>query len=123
MITRILSSLFLRGSRGNDGFWDYLGKRSANRSRLELEKIRNDGTQKLLPLLGPGATLIEGGADWHREIRTPAALSPAVVFAGVIADPPIPPTPAGHLQSELEPARREEAASEVQQIEGHDKLN
>jgi hypothetical protein len=73
VITKILMGLFLRGKTGKDGIWDYLGKRSADRSRVELEKARNDGTQKLLPLLEPGTVLTEGGPDWKRS-RLPSCL-------------------------------------------------
>jgi hypothetical protein len=54
-----------------DDMWNYLGKRAANKSRVRLEKARNDGT--LIPLLQPGTVLTEGGPDWHREIRLPEA--------------------------------------------------
>ena len=104
MITKILASLFLRGKPGKDGIWDYLGKRSADRSRVDLEKARNDGTQKLIPMLKPGTVLTEGGPDWHREIRIPEALSPTILLADVIPEPPNLPLPA----AELEPAPRRE---------------
>ena len=68
---------YLRSAIADD-IWDYLGKRSAVKSRVQLEKARNDGTQKLISLLGPGMVLTEGGHDWHREIRVPEALPPAM---------------------------------------------
>jgi hypothetical protein len=65
-IIEILASLF-RGKPGKNGMWDFLGKRSADKSRVELEKARNEGTQKLIPLLKPGMVLIEDGPDWFAE--------------------------------------------------------
>jgi len=65
-IVEILVGLF-RGRTGKDGIWDFLGKRSADKRLVELEKVRNDGTQKLIPLLEPGMVLIEGGPDWFRR--------------------------------------------------------
>jgi hypothetical protein len=103
-IKEILVGLFLRGKPGKDGIWDYLGKRSADRSRVELEKVRNDGTQKLLPLLKPGMVLTEGGPDWYREIRMPETLPPAMLLTTVMPQPSAPPLPA----AELDPAPRNE---------------
>jgi hypothetical protein len=88
-----------------DDIWNYLGKRSAVKSRVQLEKARNDGTQKLITLLQPGMVLTEGGPDWHREIRVPEAPPP------VMPQPPTPPLPADELEpparNETDPARRQ----------------
>jgi len=102
-IIEILAGLF-RGKPGRDGMWDFLGKRSADKGRVELEKARNDGTQKLIALLQPGMVLIEGGSDYFREIRMPEAPPPGTLLNTVISRPPIPPLPA----DELAPAPRKE---------------
>jgi hypothetical protein len=111
-IKEILVGLFLRGKPGKDGIWDYLGKRSADKNRVDLEKVRNDGTQKLVPLLKPGMVVTEGGPDWHREIRMPEALPSAMLLTAVMSQPPTPPLPADELdsapQNELEPATQNE---------------
>ena len=52
-----------------DGIWDFLGKRTAAKYRVELEKERNEGTQRAIQLLTPGMVLREGGPDWTREIQ------------------------------------------------------
>lgn len=107
-IKEILVGLFLRGKPGKDGIWDYLGNRSADKSRVELEKVRNDGTQKLIPLLKPGMVLTEGGPGWHREIRIPEALPSAMLLTAVMPQPTAPPLPVGEVdpapRDELEPA-------------------
>ncbi len=104
----ILAGLF-RGRSGKDGIWDFLGKRSADKSRVELERARNDGTRELIPLLKPGTVVIEGGPDWFREIRVPEELLPGMLLTTVTS----PPLPADELEparrNELEPARRNEA--------------
>jgi hypothetical protein len=101
-IIPILTSLF-RGRPGKDGMWDFAGKRSTARARVELERVRNEGTQKLVRLLPPGAVVTEGGPDWFREIRMPETFPPGTV----IPWPPVPPLPADELESlprnELEP--------------------
>lgn len=98
---------YLRSAIADD-IWDYLGKRSAARNRVQLEKVRNDATQKLIPLLRPGMVLAEGGPDWHREIRVPEALPPTTHLTDVTPQP----LPADELQpaprSELEPPARNE---------------
>ena len=111
-IKEFLVGLFLRGKPGKDGIWDYLGKRSADKSRVEQEKVHNEGTQKLIPLLKPGMVLTEGGPDWYREIRMPEALPPAMLLTTVMPQPPAPPLPADELdpapRNELDPAPRNE---------------
>ena len=66
---------YLRSAIADD-IWDYLGKRSAYKSRVQLEQARNDGIRELIPLLKPGMVLTEGGPDWHREIRVPEPQPP-----------------------------------------------
>jgi len=117
-----LVGLFLRGKPGKDGIWDYLGKRSADKSRVELEKVRNAGTQKLIPLLEPGMVVTEGGPDWYREIRMPEALPSAMLLTTVMSQPPTPPLPADELepatQNELEPPPRNETCLGRRQAQG-----
>jgi hypothetical protein len=81
-IKDILVGLF-RGKSGKDGIWDFLGKRAAGKSRVELELIRNEGTQKLIPLLKPGMVVIERGRDWTREIRMPDAVQSGMRITAV----------------------------------------
>ena len=102
-IIEVLAGLF-RGKPGKDGMWDFLGKRSADKNRVELEKARNDGTQKLVPLLKPGMVLTEGGSDWFREIRMPEALPPVEPLNTLTSRPPVPPLPGP--RHELEAAAR-----------------
>ena len=120
-IVEILAGLF-RGRPGKDGIWDFLGKRSADKSRVELERAHNDGTRELIPLLKPGMVLIEGGPDWFREIRVPEALPPGMLLTTVTSPPEIPPLPADELESasrnELEPAPRNEADPALRQAQG-----
>jgi hypothetical protein len=97
-VLEILAGLFHR-KPGRDGVWDFLSKRSADKGRVELEKMRSDATQKLIPLLRPGTVLVEGGPDWFREIRVPEAIPPGPLHG--IPQPPIPlPSP----PDEVEPA-------------------
>jgi hypothetical protein len=107
-IKEILVGLFFRGKSDKDGIWDFLGKRSADKCRVDLEKARNEGTQKLIPLLGPGVVLVEGGPDWFREIHMPEVLPAGVLFSAVPSPPTIPPLSADELeqaaQNELEQA-------------------
>lgn len=77
-VKAIMMSLF-RGQSGRDGVWDFLGKRAEGKSRLELERARNEGTQQAIPILPHGAVLREGGQGWVREIWMPGA---AVILAG-----------------------------------------
>ena len=107
-IVELLAGLF-RGKPGKDGMWDFLGKRSADKSRIEMEKARNDGTRDLIPLLKPGMVLIEGGADWFREIRMPEALKPGIPPNAVTIRPPVPPVP--KPRNELEAAPQNELGS------------
>jgi hypothetical protein len=111
VIKEILLGLF-RGKSGKDGIWDFLGKRSADKRQVEIEKIRSDGTQKLIPLLQPGMVLSEGGPDWFREIRTPEALPPGMLLTTVTYPADTPSLPADELEpaarNELEPAARNE---------------
>jgi len=98
-----LAGMF-RNAPGKDGLWDFLGKRSADKSRVELEKARSDATEKLIPLLKPGTTLIEGGPDWHREIRVPEEFAPGIVPGSVTSQPPLPlPPPLGELEAAPRP--------------------
>jgi hypothetical protein len=114
-IMETLAGLFRRRS-GKDGIWDYLGKRSADKSRVELEKVRNDGTQRLIPLLKPGMVLIEGGSDWFREIRSPDELPSGMLFTSFASSPVVPPLPVAEPESasrsELEPAPQIQAGQE-----------
>jgi hypothetical protein len=101
-IVEILAGL-VHGKSGRDGVWDFLGKRSADKARLELERTRNDGTQKVIPLLPPGTVLIEGGPDWFREIRIPEALPPGTPLNAITSRSPIPPLPAPRNELEAAP--------------------
>jgi hypothetical protein len=84
----ILMGLF-RARSGKDGIWDFLGKRAAHKSRVELEKARNEGTQKLIPLLGPGMVVREGGGGWMREISVPGTGTAEVVITTTMSSPAI----------------------------------
>jgi hypothetical protein len=115
-IVEILAGLF-RGRSGKDGIWDFLGKRSADKNRVELQRAHNDGTRELIPLLKPGTVVIEGGPDWFREIRVPEELPPGMLLT-TVTSPPLPadeldPAPRNELEpalrNELEPAPRNEA--------------
>jgi len=111
-IKEILLGLF-HGKSGKDGIWDFLGKRSADKSRVELERVRNDGTQKLIPLLKPGMVLTEGGPDWFREIRAPEPRPPGMLLTTVTYPAETPLLPADELETttgnELEAAAGNEA--------------
>lgn len=86
-IKAILMALF-GASTGKDGMWDFLGKRGADKSRIEREKQWHEGTLLLIKALKPGMVLRESGPDWTREIIMPgAALSGVLVTA-------VDPTPA-----------------------------
>jgi hypothetical protein len=102
-IKGILVGLGLFGPRpGRDGPWDYLSKRSAHKHDVELERVRNDGTQKAIQLLQPGMTLREGGMGWSREVTRPAA-EPSVLFTTVASPlPPDVPPPAVASAPELQ---------------------
>jgi hypothetical protein len=102
-IIPILTGLF-RGRPGKDGIWDFAGKRSTARARVELERVRNEGTQKLVRSLPPGAVVIEGGPDWFREIRMPEALPPGAPLNTLASQPPVPPLPVP--RNELEATAR-----------------
>jgi hypothetical protein len=78
-IKGILMGLFHLNS-GKDGIWDFLGKRSADKFRVELEKERDEGTQRAIQLLRPGMVLREGGPDWFREISMPGTLPAGMLF-------------------------------------------
>jgi hypothetical protein len=112
-IIQILTGL-LRGKPGRDGVWDFFGKRSAHKGRVELEKVRNEGTQKLVSSLPPGAVLIEGGRGWFREIHMPETFPPWTPLSTVAARPRVPPLPA----DELETSSRNELAPPLQQRSG-----
>jgi hypothetical protein len=91
-IKEILMGLF-GGKSGRDGMWDFLSKRAAGKSRVELEEVRNKGTNEAIRALRSGGVLREGGPDWSREIRTPDAPSPSTVIS-VAAIPPAITAPA-----------------------------
>lgn len=101
-VVEIFACMLLRRKPEYGSIWDYLGKRSADKSRVELEKTRNDGTQRLVSLLKPGMVLTEGGPDWHREIRMPGVTSPATLLTTVTPEPPAPPPVADELQPALQ---------------------
>jgi hypothetical protein len=105
----MLMSLF-HGKPGRDGVWDFLGKRAVSKSRIELEKIRNKGTQEAIRALRPGGLLREGGSEWSREIRMPDAPPPPTAIS-VAA---IPPTIRPPADPQLDPpaGQRDEAAGE-----------
>jgi hypothetical protein len=109
-----LAGLFRRRP-GKDGIWDFLGKRSADKCRLELEKARNDGTQKLIPLLKPGMVLIEGGPDWFREIRNSNEIPSSMLLTGLTPPPAVQRFPVAKpksaSRSELESAPQTQAGS------------
>jgi hypothetical protein len=113
-IIQILTAL-LHGKPGKDGMWDFAGKRSTVKARVELERVRNEGTQRLVHSLPPGAVLIEGGPGWFREIHMPETVPPCTPFSTSAAPrPPIPPLPA----DELEPLSRNELVPPAQQRQG-----
>lgn len=92
-VKEILISLFC-GKSGRDGIWDFLGKRAAGKSRVELEEVRNKGTQEAIRALRPGGLLREGGPDWSREIRMPDAPPTTVISVSGISPgirPPVIP--------------------------------
>jgi hypothetical protein len=112
-IIQILTGL-LHGKSGKDGMWDFAGKRSTVRARVELERVRNEGTQKLIRSLPPGTVVIEGGPGWSREIRMPETLPPGTSLGTATPCPPIPPLPADELalpRNELEPPRQQRRGS------------
>jgi len=62
-------SRFARTSRGQKGLWHFLSVRAQGKSRVELEKVRNEGTMGAIDHLPGGALLRETGPDgWTREI-------------------------------------------------------
>jgi hypothetical protein len=69
-------------SRDHKGLWHFLSVRSRGKSRVELEKVRNEGTKDAIDHLPRGGVLRESGPDgWTREIWIPDAhqIGPFVV--------------------------------------------
>ena len=96
-VKEILMSMS-HGKSGRDGIWDFFGKRASGRRRVELEEVRNKGTQEAIRALGPGGMLREGGPDWSREIRIPDAPPQTVIsVAG------LPPEIRRRVVPQLEP--------------------
>ena len=89
IIKGILMALF-RMNPSKDGIWDYLGKRTEAKSRIELERVRNKGTLEAIQSLMPGMVLREGGSSWAREIHAPGA-APSVLFTTSVPALPIAP--------------------------------
>lgn len=94
-----------------DGIWDFLGKRNAAKYGVELEKERNEGTQRAIQMLQPGMVLREGGPDWSREISMPGRLPSGMLFTTVTPSfttvtPPsaVPPLASPELESPPQPA-------------------
>jgi hypothetical protein len=104
-IKEILMGLFCPRS-GKDGIWDFLGKRTAAKYRVELEKERDEGTQRAIELLKPGMVLREGGPDWTREISMSGTFPSGMLFTTVTPSftTVTPPSTVPSLApSELEP--------------------
>ena len=106
---------------GKDGIWDFLGKRTAAKHRVELEKERNEGTQRAIQLLTPGMVLREGGPDWTREISMQGTLPSGMLFTTVrppftTVTPPstVPPLASSELESppQLAPGQADESIDE-----------
>src|SRR2546430_15295324 len=63
------------------GLWNYLASKARDKSKIELEKTRTEGTKQLLDHLPYGAVLREGTADCWREIQMPdAPQSPLLII-------------------------------------------
>src|ERR1700733_8344943 len=58
------------------GMWGYLTSRDQHKSRIELERVRIEGTKDLIQHLPNGAVYREGTASGWREIQIPAASQP-----------------------------------------------
>src|SRR5579872_2721290 len=58
------------------GMWGYLTSRDQNKSRIELERVRIEGTKGLIDHLPNGAVYREGTPSGWREIQMPAASPP-----------------------------------------------
>jgi len=55
------------------GMWAYLASKARDKSRIELERTRTEGTRQILDRLPYGAVIREGTADGWREIQMPDA--------------------------------------------------
>ena len=69
---------FANASQGTR-LWGYLASRDQNKSRIQLEKARAEGTKDLIHHLPYGAILREGTAESWREILMPDALQPPLL--------------------------------------------
>jgi hypothetical protein len=95
--------------------WDFLGKRSEAKRRVELEQERNKGTLEAIQSLKPGMVLIEGGPDWFREIRASEAVPPGTPLNALTSRPPVPTLPVP--RNELETAPRNELETALRQAQ------
>jgi len=68
-----MTALGLIGSvaRGRFGLWQYLAVRSAERTRLELERERSRSGLAVLAVIPPGAVLLDVGPGGMRVIKMP----------------------------------------------------
>jgi hypothetical protein len=69
-VKEILISPF-RGKSGRDGILGFLGKRAADKIRVELGEVRNKWMQEAIRARQPGAMFREVEQDYSREIRMP----------------------------------------------------
>ena len=72
----MLQGRFLKrfsGAAQGTGLWDYLTSKARNKSKIELERTRTEGTKQLIDHLPYGAVLREGTAGGWREIQMPDA--------------------------------------------------
>ena len=68
-----MTALGLIGSaaRTRGGLWQYLAARSADRTRLELERERSRSALLVLAAMPPGAVLLDVGPGGVRMIKMP----------------------------------------------------
>jgi hypothetical protein len=69
----------LTGKPSLTGLFAYLASRDANKSRVELEKARQEASTALISRLPNGAVFRESTMDGWREILMPSAQDPPVI--------------------------------------------
>lgn len=75
-----MTALGLIGSvvRTHFGLWQYLAARSADRTRLELERERSRSGLSALAAMPPGAMLLDVGQGGMRVIKMPGQCCAAI---------------------------------------------
>jgi hypothetical protein len=79
----------LTGRPGSTGLFAYLSSRNVNKSRVELERARQEASTALIRQLPNGAVFRESTTDGWREILMPAPPGqPGIVLPATSTQPP-----------------------------------